>query len=76
MTPENKRGAKPPNVKSRQAALEKLTLAIADIVLRLQMDPKEKSNLLASAAAVARKPGLHDTGWVDEKQLDLPKGGE
>ncbi len=67
MPPENKIGAKPPSLKSRQAALEQLGLVIADIVLKLQLDPEEKSKLLSSSAAVARKPGLKDTGWVDDE---------
>jgi len=71
MPSENKVGAKPPSIKSRQAALEELTLTIADIVLNLQLDPKEKSKLLASAAAVSRKEGLTDTGWLP----NVPKEG-
>ncbi len=65
MPPENKVGAKPPSLKSKQAALERLALVIADIVIKLEMDPKEKSNLLASAAAVQRQLGLKDTGWFE-----------
>ncbi len=65
MPPENKIGAKPPSLKSKQAALERLTLVVADIVLNLELDPQEKSKLLSASAAVARKPGLKDSGWHD-----------
>ena len=65
---EDKSRGKAPNLKSRQAALEVLVITLTDIVLNMQLDPQEKSKLLASAAAVSRESGLRDTGWYDAPQ--------
>ncbi len=71
MPTEDKTRGKPPSLKSRAIAVEILILAIADIVLRMELDPEEKSKLLARSANVSRQLGLRDTGWYDD-----PKGVE
>ncbi len=66
MSEEDKSRGKAPSLKSRQAALESLALCIADIMLEaadLQLAPKDRAKLLASASSVQRQLGLKDTGW-------------
>ncbi len=68
MPPINKNRGKAPSSQSRVVALETVVLVLVDIVNKLQLDPEEKSKLLASAPLIERQLGLKDTGWVNGTQ--------